>query len=308
MEKPVKKISGVVVPMVTPLHADNSIDKEAVALLIKTFVKAGCTTFVLGTTGESTSVSEHDKAVLVKTAAEQVQGKAQLYAGISGNCMKESIENAMLFASFGANAVVAHLPFYYPLSAANMIRYFMTLADSIPCPLILYNNPVTVKCSIPIEVIDELSRHPNIWGVKDSERDMERLNACLEHWSTRTDFSFLLGWSAKSAYAMDKGCDGIVPGTANLIPQMYQQLYTETLAGNTGKASMLQQYTDAVTDLYTKGRIISESIPALKVLLAEYNLCKPHVLPPLYEEGPAEQTELRMKIRSIMKETLPGLP
>jgi len=301
MKKSVKEHSGVIVPMVTPVNSDHSIDTQSVASIMKTFTKSNCAAFVLGTTGESTSVSEKNKTVLVKTAVAHSRRLVKVYAGVSGNCLQESIDNANRYASIGACAVVAHLPFYFPVKARHMVRYFETLADNISCPLILYNNPATVKCSMPLDVIEKLSHHPNICGVKDSERDMERLDASLEHWSTRSDFSFLLGWSAKSAYALGKGCDGIVPSTANLIPQLYYELYSEAVAGNADKAASLQQSTDTITDVYIKGRNISESLPALKVILSEYGLCKTYVLPPLYEGEPAEQDELRKKIRSILK-------
>ncbi|MBN1414488.1 MAG: dihydrodipicolinate synthase family protein [Bacteroidales bacterium] len=302
MGKDEKKYSGVIVPMITPFNADFSIDKKAVAFIMKTFTKSKCSAFILGTTGESTSIPDRDKAFMVETAVEQANRLINVYAGISGNCLRESIDNANLYASMGADAVVAHLPFYYPVKAENMVRYFSTLADHIKCPLILYNNPITVKDSIPLDVIEKLSHHTNIGGIKDSERGTERMEASLERWSSRSDFSFLLGWSAQSAYALSKGCDGIVPSTANLTPQLYQDLYREAIAGNSGKAAQLQKLTDNITDLYIKDRSISESIPALKIIMHEFGLCKTFVLPPMYETGPADQLQLRKMIRNIWKE------
>ena len=302
--KVIKRHSGVIVPMITPLGSDHTIDRYAVALLMKTFTKTNTSAFVLGTTGESTSVPEKDKTLLVGTAIEQADHMVPVYAGISGNCLEESIRNAILYSSLGADAVVAHLPFYFPMNESNMIRYFEKIADSIPCPLILYNNPITVKWSIPVDVIDKLSFHPNITAIKDSERGIERLDRSLQLWSAREDFSFLLGWSSQSAYALGKGCDGIVPSTANLTPRLYQELYAEAIAGHTENAEKLQQQADMITAVYTKDRNISESIPALKVIMAEYGLCETYVLPPMYEADPSEQQKLRKEIRNILKDSL----
>jgi dihydrodipicolinate synthase/N-acetylneuraminate lyase len=297
-----KKHNGVIVPMITPLNADYSIDSFSVSLLMKTFTNTDCSVFVLGTTGESTSIAEKDKTLLVKTAIEKADHMVSVYAGISGNCLEDSIANARLYSSLGTDAVVAHLPFYFPMQESHMIRYFEKLADSIPCPLILYNNPITVKESIPVEVIEKLSYHPNIAGIKDSERGMERLDQSLQRWSSREDFSYLLGWTAKSAYALGKGCDGIVPSTANLNPQLYHDLYAEAVAGHGERAEELQQMSNRITDIYIKGRIISESIPVLKVIMAEYGLCKTTVLPPLYEPDLSDQQKLRKEIRIILQE------
>ena len=290
--------------MITPLNADLTIDRLAVASIMKTFTKSNCSAFVLGTTGESASVSERDKTVLVETTVEQANHRVKVYAGISGNCLQESIDSANLYAGIGTDAAVAQLPFYFPMNAGNMIRYFEKIADNINCPLILYNNPMTVKWSIPLDVIEKLSYHPNICGVKDSERGMERLDMSLIRWASRTDFSYLLGWTAQSAYALSKGCDGIVPSTANLTPQLYRDLYEAAIAGQVDKVAWFQQLSDRITEVYQQDRNISESIPALKVIMAEFGLCQTYVLPPMYEAEPDDQLKLREEIRNVLKETL----
>lgn len=299
-----KKYSGVIVPMVTPINADFSIDQDSVGLIMKTFTKTNCSSFIMGTTGESVSISEKNRAVLVKSTLKYSNGKIKVYAGISGNCQQESIDYANEYAEAGVDAVVAHLPFYYPMKPANMVRYFERIADHIKCPLVLYNNPITVKWSIPLEVIEELSYHKNIVAIKDSERGMERLDKSLELWASRNDFSYLLGWTAQSAYAISKGCDGIVPSTANLTPQLFYNLYKEALMGNMEMAERLQQTGNRITEIYQRDRNISESIPALKVIMNEYGLCKTHVLPPMYEDNIKIQSELREEIHQILREEM----
>ncbi len=290
--------------MITPVNADFSIDRTSVASVMKTFTQNHISVFVLGTTGESTSVPEKQKTDLVKWAVLSKQNQSKVYAGISGNCLQESIDAANLYASMGVDAVVAHLPFYYPMSGDNMLKYFETLANNITCPLILYNNPITVKMSIPLEVIDKLSYHPGIYGVKDSERGIERLDKSIELWANRNDFSFLLGWAVQSAYGLIKGCDGIVPSTANLTPEIYKLLYDSAIQGNAEEAEKMQQLTNEISEIYQKDKNISESIPALKVLMSEFDLCKPHVFPPMYEPAEDEQIRLKKMIREKIKKTI----
>jgi 4-hydroxy-tetrahydrodipicolinate synthase len=300
MNRKDKKYGGVIVPMVTPINADLSIDGASVASIMKTFTLNDVSVFILGTTGESVSVPDKQKTELVKLTIKERKNNTKVYAGISGNCLEESIESAKIYASLGVDAVVAHLPFYYPVSADSMLRYFEAVANKIDCNLILYNNPITVKWSIPLEVIDKLSHHENIAGVKDSERGMERLTKSLELWSNRNDFSFLLGWAAQSAFAAGNGCDGIVPSTGNLIPDIYNKLFRAASENRISEAERLQKITDEVSEIYQKDRTISESIPALKVLMSEYGLCKTYVFPPLYESCSEDQQKLRIAIKEKM--------
>ncbi len=286
-------ITGVIVPMITPLDQKFSIDVTAVKKILDTFLKAGVSLFLLGTTGESVSISNEQKELLVKTVCSHAKGQLTIFAGISGNCLSESVHNAGIYSNLGVDAVVAHLPFYYPVSASQMLRYFEQLADYVNVPLILYNIPATVRESIPVDIIDQLSHHPNIAGIKDSERGMERLDKSIELWKDRTDFAHLLGWTAKSVYALDKGSDGIIPSTGNLTPLLYRNLYDATLQGRMKEAYSLQSITDRITELYQKNRNLSESIPALKSMMASMHLCKPHVLPPLYDLNSNEEEQLK---------------
>lgn len=298
MTKTQKKYSGVVVPMVTPVNSDFSIDEKAVASILKTFTENNISTFLLGTTGESTSVSVKEKERLIAYGIKYAEKKINVFAGISSNCLQECIDDGNKFAEIGADAVVAHLPFYYPISPDNMIKFFTQIAENVKCPLILYNNPITVKDSIPLEVVEELSHHDNIAGFKDSERGVDRLDKAIGLWKDREDFTFLLGWAAQSAYAVLKGCDGIVPSTGNLTPALYKELYDAATKGDADLANQLQDKTNKISKIYQKGKSINESIPALKVLLSEYGLCQPYAIPPMYTTSENEQLSLRKNIKA----------
>ncbi len=283
--------------MVTPVNDDLSIDQDSVALIMKTFTLSGVSVFLLGTTGESTSLTKVQKSNLVQTALEHKSDNISLLAGISSTCLQESIDYANEYAQLGADAVVAHLPFYYPVSPGQMIKYFTTLADKINCPLFLYNNPATVKQSVPLEVVDELSHHQNIIGFKDSERGIERLNEALELWRKREDFVFLIGWAAKSAYGLLNGCHGIVPSTGNLTPGLYKKLYDCAVHSDEEGAMKYQEKTDNISAIYQKNRNIGQSIPALKILMSEYQLCKNFVLPPMSIPDNDNIVNLKQQIR-----------
>jgi 4-hydroxy-tetrahydrodipicolinate synthase len=257
--------------------------------------------FILGTTGESASMSPDQKVKLAETVIRTVNGRTPVLAGISSNSMKTSIDLAIRFADLGVEAAVANLPSYYPMDDDQIMCYSDQLASHIPIPLFLYNMPVTTGFSISLEILEKLSHHPNIAGFKDSERDPERLERSLEIWPEREDFSFLLGWAAMSVYGLSKGADGIVPSTANLVPDLYFELYKAVLEGLTDKAESLQERTEDISMLYQENRKLNQSIPALKVLLSIRGLSGPSVLPPLYRMEEEEEQRYYREMKAELE-------
>ena len=279
--------------MITPFNEDLSLDLVSTRIILDTFIEAKVSLFVLGTTGESVSIPEKQKLLLIKTVCQFLNGKIQIFAGISGNCLSESIDQAKSFFQMGVNTVVAHLPYYYPLESGQMLRYFEQLADNVPCSLILYNIPATTKQSIPLNVVDLLSHHPNIAGIKDSERGIERLDESLALWKNRTDFVHLIGWAMQSTYALQNGSAGLVPGTANLVPKLYKDLYESVIAGDIAKALDIQDKTNRISEIYQKDRNLSQSIPALKTMMSACGLCHPYVLSPMLSLDAREQESIK---------------
>ncbi|GAB3277026.1 dihydrodipicolinate synthase family protein [Larkinella harenae] len=292
-----KKCSGVVVPMVTPVKADMTIDVAATERLVRHITDFGTFPFVLGTTGESASIARAEKKKLVETSVKAAAGKSRVYAGISGNSMSDSIEDARHYYDLGAEVFVATMASYFPADTDQMLRYFTQLADAVPAPLIIYNIPGTTHLSIPLEVVEVLSTHPNIVGFKDSERSIERLENAVSRWKNRADFSFLTGWAAQSLRALQLGADGIIPSTANLTPKLYQTLCTAVAEKDDHRAVLAQQKADRISAIYQKDRTLSYSLPALKSMMAGYGLCQSDMLPPLFKLTKAEE-------KSIQKLTL----
>jgi dihydrodipicolinate synthase/N-acetylneuraminate lyase len=276
-----KKYQGVVVPAITPLTADLSLDEEAVGRLFTFFREHEVLPFILGTTGEAPSLSVRVKQQYIRVAARLMRGGGLLYAGISSNCLEDSVELAKYCFGEGVDVVVATLPSYYALTGDQMKKYFERLADSIGGPLIIYNIPATTHQSVPLQVIDELSQHPGVVGTKDSERDEERLKKSLRLWAGRSDFSHFLGWAARSSYALLNGGDGLVPSTANFRPDIYRDMMRAVGEDNAEKLADLQQESDRMGDGYQSGRTLGESVAALKLIMEKKGICQHHMMPPL---------------------------
>jgi 4-hydroxy-tetrahydrodipicolinate synthase len=298
MTKP-KKYHGVVVPMVTPFADNADIDHSAARRIVDYLIDGCVSPFILGTTGEASSVSDSAKMGFIDTVARHADGRTKVYAGISGNCLESSIELGKRCADLGVDAVVAHLPSYYPLTSEHMLKYYEVLADSVPAPLITYNIPSTTHMSIPLDIVEKLSHHPNIVGLKDSEGKTERLEQAVPIWRDRADFSHLTGSSSLSARALMIGSDGIVPSGGNYMPRKYHDLYEAAIKGDNEKAQRLQEETNQISRLYLANRGLSQSLAALKVIMNELDLCEPIVLPPLLPAGTEEVAEIRAKMAAM---------
>jgi dihydrodipicolinate synthase/N-acetylneuraminate lyase len=296
-----KKIfGGIIVPAITPFTSDHALDQEAVEKMFYNFRQSNVMPFILGTTGESASLSLEVRNDYIQTAAKLKQSGDVLYAGISSNCLDESVELAKRCFDAGIDVVAATLPTYYALSADDMKRYFEQLANQIPGPLIIYNIPATTHMSIPLQVIDVLSHHDNIVGTKDSERSEERLNESLRLWANRPDFSHFLGWAAQSAHALLNGSDGLIPSTGNLFPQIYSEMLRAVERGDKETAFRYQQLSDLFGELYQSGRLLGESLAALKVLMQTNGLCQPYMMPPLQMLSEDEAKSLRARLKEIV--------
>lgn len=294
-----KKYNGVVVPMVTPVTPTGMLDKPAVERIIKSFVEAGVSPLLMGTTGEGNSVSTSDGQELIATAVKAAEGKITIYAGLTGNSFIEQLKQAGYYSASGADVIVATLPSYYSLTPEQMENYYKTLADSIKGPLMLYNIAATTHMSIPVDVVERLSKHPNIVGLKDSERDLERMEKCIEIARNNDDFTYFCGWAAQSAHSLELGGDGIVPSTGNFVPGMFRKLYDAAEAGDMETANRLQDETNEIAKLYQAGRTLGQSLTALKVMMQTRGLCTPDMLMPLTRLSEQEEAEIAAAAAAI---------
>ena len=290
---------GVIVPMITPFTKDGKIDSEATGKIIEHLIAGGTAPFILGTTGESASIPEKVRPAFVQAMVETASGRVKTYAGISSTSFQTSVEAANRYFELGVDAVVAHPPSYYPLNDSQLLRYFESLAENIPGPLIIYNIPVVTHTSIPVTVLDQLSHHERIIGIKDSERDLERFNQSLKLWAERDDFYHLVGWGGQMANGLLQGSAGLVPSTGNLVPKMYQDMVVAFQARDYQKLEQLQKLTSDISEVYQKNRSLNQSLPALKVMMDALNLCEPYVLPPLEMSDDEEKLLIVEQMKSF---------
>jgi len=278
------RYSGVVVPMVTPFTPAGGIDEVAVGRICEVLTGGRIGgIFPLGTTGEAASIHPDDKRKLVAATVKHVGGRAMVYAGIASNCLRESIEAAAEYQQLGVEAVVAHMPSYYPLNDAEIEAYFFRLADAVRLPLVLYNIPVTTHHQIALDSVDKLRRHENVVAIKDSAGDKHRLTDLLHRTGGRDGFPVLVGSSVNFTHGLRHGAVGLVPSGGHLVPSEYQQMFEAGMKRDWNGVERLQHVTDEACARYLKGKSLGQGLAVLKAILEERGICGRTMAPPLLD-------------------------
>ncbi len=287
-----------IVPLMTPVTAGGRLDEAALARLVNHIIDGGCQgLMVCGTTGEFASMSVAQRVRTVQLALAAARGRALVFGGIGDTSLENALALSQAFLAAGADAVVANLPSYYPLTPEMMERYFTQLADQVGGPLYLYNIPQTTRLSIPLDVIERLSRHPRIAGIKDSEPDTARQEQLCRMFAGREDFSVFCGTVPFTAKAMRAGADGFVPSGGNLAPRAARDLMDQLVGGDLAAGDAAQLRIDAINAIYQKGRTITQSLAALKGALELAGLCGRHMLSPNLPVTDAELEAMRTPLR-----------
>jgi 4-hydroxy-tetrahydrodipicolinate synthase len=295
-----KEHRGIVVPMISPVTAERDLDEKGVRRVVDHLAEGGVDgIMLLGTNGEGPSFSPSQRQRMVEVGVEQAGGRVRVYVGIGGTCVSESIAFGRDALARGADALVAHLPPYFPLAPGEMVAFYRHLAEEIDGPLFIYNMPPTTHMSIPIECLEELSAHPRILGVKDSERDLDRLKRVIDSFRGNADFVVFVGPAVLASAVLSHGADGVVPSSGNLVPELWHRLDRAIRAGESDEASQLQETLDRVAAVYMKGRSVGQSIAALKACMAAKGLCGPGPLPPLRTLDEEEQRDLGEELATL---------
>lgn len=277
------KLSGVIPPVVTPLISHDQLDVEAVDRIVNHLLEGGVSgLFVLGTTGEGPSVSYQIRYEMVERTCGAASERVPVLVGVTDSCLAESLALAEHAAACGALAIVAAAPYYFDVRQQALEAWFRQLADESPLPVMLYNMPGCVGVTLSLAIVESLSHHPNIVGIKDSGGDMVYFKSLCETHRGRSDFDIFMGPEERLAEAVALGANGGVCGGANLLPIVYTRLYSAAVRRDIAE---IQHWDNTIADLFAsvyrdeQGQM--KLIPGLKLALQECGLCQSVTAPPL---------------------------
>jgi 4-hydroxy-tetrahydrodipicolinate synthase len=234
-----KTITGSIVALVTPMQDDGSIDFDALRRLIDWHVAEGTRCIgVVGTTGESPTVSVDEHCEIIRVAVEHARGRIPVMAGTGGNSTAEAIELSRFALKVGADCTLSVVPYYNKPSQEGIYRHFKAIAEAVDLPMVVYNVPSRTVADMQTETALRLAQVPGIVGIKDATGDIARGSAILRR--APPGFAVYSGNDDSAVALMLLGGHGSVSVTANVAPRAIQALCAAALAGNARDAARLQ--------------------------------------------------------------------
>lgn len=296
------KFSGVIPPVVSPMKSADQLDSEAVDRVVDHLIQGGVSgLFVLGTTGEGPSLTYQMRYEMVERTCEHVKGRVPVLVGVTDTSLAESIALAEHAAVCGAAAIVAAAPFYFDVSQAALEAWFRELADRSPLPVMLYNMPSCVGVTLDLRIVDSLSHHPNIAGIKDSGGDWTYFQQLCDQHRDREDFVIFMGPEELLAEAVAAGANGGVCGGANLLPQVYSRLYLAAVRRDDKEISHWKEtIADMFASVYRDEEQRMKLIPGLKLAMEECGLCNAIVAPPLMAVTETHAQRIRSSVPRLL--------
>ncbi len=231
--------------MVTPFTADGALDLDGAQALAAYLVDAGNDALVLnGTTGESPTTTDEEKAALVKAVRGAVGDRALVIAGVGTNDTRHSVEQAKAAEQAGANGLLAVTPYYSRPPREGVYRHFTAIADAAELPLMLYDIPVRTSTPIDTDTLVRLAEHKRIVAVKDAKGDLGASSWVM----ARTDLAYYCGDDMLNLPLLSIGAVGAVSVASHLVSADIRALFDAYAAGEVAKArdihrSLLPVYT-----------------------------------------------------------------
>ncbi len=232
---------GTGVALVTPFLEDQQVDYPSLERLINHVISGGVDYLVvLGTTGESATLTASEKAQLLKASVEYNKGRVPLMLGIGGNATQKLIEEIEQTDFYGVAGILSVSPYYNKPTQEGIIAHYQALADASPVPLMLYNIPGRTMSNLTAATTLALSHHPNIIGIKEASGNLEQ---CMQiAASMPKDFLLLSGDDLLTKPMQSIGGSGVISVLANALPATFKTLIE-------GDAASSQQAANSVLKL-----------------------------------------------------------
>ena len=233
-------LRGSIVALVTPMHDDGSVDYDALRKLVDWHVEEGTDCIgVVGTTGESPTVSVEEHCEIIRVAVEQAAGRVPVMAGCGGNSTAEAIALAQFARKVGADSQLQVVPYYNKPGQEGQYRHFRAIAEATgDLPVVLYNVPGRTGADLQHDTVLRLAQVPGIAGIKEATGNIERAQ-----WLVReapAGFAVFSGDDATAVALMLCGGHGNVSVTANVAPRLMHELCMAALARDVEAAMRIQ--------------------------------------------------------------------
>jgi len=272
-----KKLFGTGVALVTPLHVNGTIDFKSLEKLLAHTAKGVDYYVVMGTTGESATMTKDEKKEVLKFVLKNNPSKLPVVYGIGGNSTAAVLEEIEATSLRGVTAILSVSPYYNKPSQEGIYQHFKKIADASPVPVILYNVPGRTSSNMTASTTLRLAQHKNIIGVKEASGNLEQ---CMKITKEKpTDFLLISGDDMLTVPLFSIGAVGVISVLANAFPLIFKKMNEFARSGNYTRA---KGETFKILDI--NGLMYEEGNPTgVKYVLSLLKVCNADVRLPVVE-------------------------
>ncbi len=289
-----KPILGSIVALITPMHPDGSIDYDALRRLIEWHIAEGTDCLgVVGTTGESPTVSVDEHCEIIRFCVQHAAGRVPVMAGAGANSTREAIELTRFSKSVGADCSLQVVPYYNRPSQDGIYQHFKAIAEAVDLPMVLYNVPSRTVADMQPETTLRLANVPGIVAIKEASGNIERAAQLIKH--APKGFSIYSGDDGTAVALMLLGGHGNVSVTANVTPRLMHEMCMTAIEGRLQRAREIHLQL-----LPLHKQLFCEPSPApAKWAAAKLGLCGPTVRLPITPLTAAGQALVEQAMRDV---------
>ncbi len=287
-----KPIVGSIVALVTPMQEDGSVDYDALRGLIDWHIAEGTDCIgVVGTTGESPTVSVEEHCEIIRVSVEQARGRVPVMAGTGANSTREAIELSLFAKKAGADCTLSVVPYYNKPSQEGIYAHYKAVAEAADIPMVLYNVPGRTVADMQPETVLRAAQLPGVIGIKEATGSIER--ACWLLKQAPKDFAIYSGDDSTAVALMLLGGHGNISVTANVAPRLMHELCAAAMAGRVREATELH-----LRLLPVHKHLFVEASPApTKWALSRLGRCGEALRLPILPLTPAGQATVEQALR-----------
>lgn len=285
------QLRGIMPAIPTPVHANDTINEQATRTLLDYLLKHGVDGVVpLGGTGEYGSLPHAERLRMADVTVRAVAGRVPVIAGVLDPGFHDALQAGKEFAEQGVDALLVLTPYYTNPTQEGIRDYFLRYADASPVPVLVYEIPYRTRIAITPEILHELSRHPNIIGMKACNTDMYHFLRVMA--GKDESFAVLSGEDTLFPLHVAAGAQGGIVVTANLLPEAWRRIYQLARDGRTQEALAVHRQLIPLMNM-----AFSETNPGpMKSVFDLIGVDAPSVLAPLVAARPQLQAELRKEL------------
>jgi 4-hydroxy-tetrahydrodipicolinate synthase len=278
-------ITGSIVALVTPMLEDGSVDYPALRKLIDWHIAEGTDCIgVVGTTGESPTVSVQEHCEIIRVSVEQAAKRVPIMAGCGSNCTAEAIELTKFAKSVGADCQLQVVPYYNKPTQEGQYLHFKAIAEAVDLPMVLYNVPGRSVADMSVETALRLAQVPGIIGIKEATGNIDRAQWLIRE--APKGFAIYSGDDPTAVALMLCGGHGNISVSANVAPRLMHELCMAAIAGDVKRAMEIQF---KLLPLHKNLFVEANPIP-VKWAMARLNLCGGTMRLPLTELTTANES------------------